>query len=112
MGTREQPTNSGIVGPPLSFLVDGKQYIPVQSGWGLDARSIQARLNSLDLGLAKLVAERRSSPEVPTLSKELYNEPWLQLSRQSPTYHPSRRRVQACSGSGRRIRQPGQGRWH
>jgi alcohol dehydrogenase (cytochrome c) len=42
----EFPTNSGIVGPPSSFLVDGKQYIAVQSGWGLDARSIQARLNT------------------------------------------------------------------
>jgi alcohol dehydrogenase (cytochrome c) len=42
----EYPTNSGIVGPPASFLVDGKQYIAVQSGWGLDARSIQARLNT------------------------------------------------------------------
>jgi alcohol dehydrogenase (cytochrome c) len=42
----EFPTNSGIVGPPMSFLVDGKQYIAVQAGWGLDARSIQARLNT------------------------------------------------------------------
>ena len=42
----EFPTNSGIVGPPASFLLDGKQYIAVQSGWGLDARSIQARLDT------------------------------------------------------------------
>jgi alcohol dehydrogenase (cytochrome c) len=26
--------------------LDGKQYIVVQSGWGLDARSIQARLDT------------------------------------------------------------------
>jgi alcohol dehydrogenase (cytochrome c) len=42
----EFPTNSGIVGPPASFLLDGKQYIAVQSGWGLDAKSIQARLDT------------------------------------------------------------------
>ena len=42
----EFPTNSGIVAPPASFLLDGKQYIAVQSGWGLDARSIQARLDT------------------------------------------------------------------
>jgi alcohol dehydrogenase (cytochrome c) len=42
----EFPTNSGIVGPAASFLLDGKQYIAVQSGWGLDARSIQARLET------------------------------------------------------------------
>ena len=52
----EFPTNSGIVGPPASFSVDGKQYIAVQSGWGLDARSIEARLNTLFPG---------KFPEVP-----------------------------------------------
>ena len=34
----EFPTNSGIIGQPSSFTVDGKQYIAVQSGWGVDAR--------------------------------------------------------------------------
>ena len=34
----EFPTNSGIIGQPSSFMVDGKQYIAVQSGWGVDAR--------------------------------------------------------------------------
>jgi alcohol dehydrogenase (cytochrome c) len=43
----EFPTNSGIVGQPSSFMVDGKQYIAVQSGWGIDARAMQARLNAL-----------------------------------------------------------------
>src|SRR4051794_356510 len=43
----EFPTNSGIVGQPSSFTVDGRQYIAVQSGWGIDARSMQSRLNRL-----------------------------------------------------------------
>ncbi|HYL35919.1 MAG TPA: methanol/ethanol family PQQ-dependent dehydrogenase [Bryobacteraceae bacterium] len=42
----EFPTNSGILGPPSSFAVDGKQYIAVQSGWGIDSRAMQARLNA------------------------------------------------------------------
>src|SRR4029077_7423266 len=41
----EFPTNSGIIGPASSFMVGGKQYIAVESGWGMDPRSIQARLN-------------------------------------------------------------------
>jgi len=43
----EFPTSSGITGQPVSFLVNGKQYIAVQSGWGVDARSMQAVLNTL-----------------------------------------------------------------
>ena len=43
----EFPTNSGITGQPVSFSVDGTQYIAVQSGWGIDARAMQARLNRL-----------------------------------------------------------------
>jgi alcohol dehydrogenase (cytochrome c) len=30
---------------PSSFQVDGKQYIAVQSGWGVDSARMQARLN-------------------------------------------------------------------
>ena len=30
-------TNSGIISPPSSFAVDGRQYIAVISGWGVDA---------------------------------------------------------------------------
>lgn len=30
----EFPTNSGIMGTPSSFMVDGTQYVAVQSGWG------------------------------------------------------------------------------
>ena len=37
-------TNSGVIGQPTSFSVDGQQYIAVQSGWGIDARAMQNRL--------------------------------------------------------------------
>jgi alcohol dehydrogenase (cytochrome c) len=43
----EFPTNSGIIGQPSSFSVDGRQYVAVQSGWGIDARSMQSGLNRL-----------------------------------------------------------------
>jgi len=52
----EFPTNSGVVGQPASFMVDGTQYIAVQSGWGVDARTMQARLNRIQPG---------SFPDVP-----------------------------------------------
>jgi alcohol dehydrogenase (cytochrome c) len=52
----EFPTNSGITGQPSSFAIDGKQYIAVASGWGVDARAMQARLNRLQPG---------KFPEVP-----------------------------------------------
>jgi alcohol dehydrogenase (cytochrome c) len=52
----EFPTNSGITGPPSSFSIDGRQYVAVQSGWGIDARGMQARLNRLSPG---------SFPDVP-----------------------------------------------
>src|SRR4029077_3662799 len=38
-------TGSGVNGVPVSFEIDGKQYIAVQSGWGVDAARMQARLN-------------------------------------------------------------------
>lgn len=43
----EYPTGSGVIGTPSSFIVDGKQYIAVQSGWGVDSRLMQSRLNAL-----------------------------------------------------------------
>jgi alcohol dehydrogenase (cytochrome c) len=43
----EFPTQSGITGVPVSFAVDGKQFIAVQSGWGVDGARMQARLNLL-----------------------------------------------------------------
>jgi alcohol dehydrogenase (cytochrome c) len=52
----EFPTNSGIIGQPSSFMVDGKQYVAVQSGWGIDARAMQGRLNAISPG---------KFPEVP-----------------------------------------------
>jgi alcohol dehydrogenase (cytochrome c) len=52
----EMPTNSGIIGVPTSFAVDGRQYVAVQSGFGLDSRSMQGRLNRLFPG---------EYPEVP-----------------------------------------------
>jgi alcohol dehydrogenase (cytochrome c) len=50
------PTNSGIYAPPSSFMVDGRQYIAVLSGWGQDARSMQARIDAASPG---------NFPEVP-----------------------------------------------
>lgn len=46
----EAATNSGVIGQPSSFVVDGTQYIAVQSGWGVDARGMQARLNTVAPG--------------------------------------------------------------
>jgi alcohol dehydrogenase (cytochrome c) len=43
----EFPTNSGIVAPPTSFAMDGKQYIAVHAGWGGDPRGMQSTLNRL-----------------------------------------------------------------
>ena len=52
----EFPTNSGILAPPSTFLLDGKQYIAVHAGWGGDSRSMQANLNRIFPG---------EYPEVP-----------------------------------------------
>ena len=52
----EFPTPSGVLGQPSTFMVDGKQYVAVQSGWGIDARAMQGRLNQLFPG---------KFPEVP-----------------------------------------------
>jgi alcohol dehydrogenase (cytochrome c) len=43
----EFPTSSGVIGQPSTFLVDGKQYVAVQSGWGVDSRAMQRRLDGL-----------------------------------------------------------------
>ena len=40
-----QRTNSGVVGVPVSYAVDGQQYVAVQSGWGVDAQRKQEFLN-------------------------------------------------------------------
>jgi alcohol dehydrogenase (cytochrome c) len=52
----EFPTTSGVLGQPSTFTLDGKQYVAVLSGWGVDSRSMQARLNALSPG---------DFPEVP-----------------------------------------------
>jgi alcohol dehydrogenase (cytochrome c) len=52
----EYPTNSGVIGQPSSFTLNGRQYIAVQSGWGIDARGMQNRLNAIRPG---------EFPEVP-----------------------------------------------
>jgi len=44
----QQKTNSGVTGVPSSFEVDGKQYIAVQSGWGVDAQRMQDSLVKID----------------------------------------------------------------
>lgn len=40
-------TNSGIMAPPSSFAVDGKQYIAVVSGWGVDPEFQQGLISNL-----------------------------------------------------------------
>jgi len=40
-------TSSGIIAPPSSFSVDGKQYIGVVSGWGVDPAFQQGLMNDL-----------------------------------------------------------------
>jgi alcohol dehydrogenase (cytochrome c) len=52
----EYPTNSGILAPPTSFTIDGKQYIAILSGWGGDSRGMQGTLNGMFPG---------EFPEVP-----------------------------------------------
>jgi alcohol dehydrogenase (cytochrome c) len=52
----EFPTISGVAAVPVSFQVDGRQYIAVQSGWGVDPAKMQARMNLLFPG---------KYPEVP-----------------------------------------------
>ncbi len=38
-------TNSGVIGVPSTYEVDGVQYIAVQSGWGVDAASMTRRID-------------------------------------------------------------------
>jgi alcohol dehydrogenase (cytochrome c) len=52
----EYPTNSGILAPPTTFTIDGKQYLAVHAGWGGDSRGMQATLDRLFPG---------EFPEVP-----------------------------------------------
>ena len=38
------PTTSGILAPPSTFTVDGKQYVAVESGWGGDSSADAGQL--------------------------------------------------------------------
>ena len=53
----EQKTNSGIVGMPVAYEVDGTQYIAVQSGWGVDAQRIQDALVTNNIGIENNVPQ-------------------------------------------------------
>jgi len=43
----EYQTTSGIVAPPTTFRVNGKQYLAVLAGWGGDPRGMQNTLNRI-----------------------------------------------------------------
>ena len=53
----EYTTNSGIIAPPTSFAVNGKQYIAVQSGWGGDARGMAGAVGRIFPGEVPNVPE-------------------------------------------------------
>ena len=53
----EQKTNSGIVGMPIAYEVDGTEYIAVQSGWGVDAQRIQDALAGDNVGIENNVPQ-------------------------------------------------------
>ncbi len=53
----EQKTNSGIVGMPVAYEVDGTEYIAIQSGWGVDAQRIQDALTTNNIGLENNVPQ-------------------------------------------------------
>lgn len=40
----EFPLNSGVIAPPSTFMLDGKQYLALNVGWGGDGMGIQAGL--------------------------------------------------------------------
>ena len=52
----KQRTNSGVIGVPSTYEVDGVQYVAVLSGWGVDAARKQDLLNPL-LGTSTYVPQ-------------------------------------------------------
>jgi alcohol dehydrogenase (cytochrome c) len=42
----EHETPSGILAPPTMFMVDGKQYLAVHSGWGGDSAGMNNTINT------------------------------------------------------------------
>jgi alcohol dehydrogenase (cytochrome c) len=53
----EQKTNSGIMGMPMAYEVDGTEYIAIQSGWGVDAQRIQDALAGNHIGIESNVPQ-------------------------------------------------------
>lgn len=43
----ELPMPSGVMGVPVSYEIDGEQYIAVQSGWGVDGERIQSAVTAV-----------------------------------------------------------------
>ena len=41
----EYRTSSGIIGVPVSYEIDGVQYVAVQAGWGIDAQRMQGAID-------------------------------------------------------------------
>ena len=42
---RKAATNSGVIGVPSTYAIDGVQYVAVQSGWGVDAVGMGRRID-------------------------------------------------------------------
>src|ERR1700733_5232412 len=53
----EQKTNSGIMGMPMAYEVDGTEYIAVPPGWGVDAQRIQDALSGDNVGVENNVPQ-------------------------------------------------------
>ncbi len=53
----EYPTNSGITAVPSTFMVGGKQYVAVQSGWGVDAERKQDVFRTIIPGYGEQVPQ-------------------------------------------------------
>ncbi len=43
----ETKLNTGVIGVPVSYAVDGVQYVAVQAGWGVDADRMLGGINKL-----------------------------------------------------------------
>jgi alcohol dehydrogenase (cytochrome c) len=43
----EFAANSGVIGVPSTFEVDGEQYVAVQAGWGVDAQRMQGAFDAV-----------------------------------------------------------------
>ncbi|WP_256375391.1 ubiquinol-cytochrome c reductase iron-sulfur subunit [Bradyrhizobium sp. WSM3983] len=53
----EQKTNSCIMGTPMSYEIDGTQYVAIQSGWGVDAQRIPDALATNNIGIESNVPQ-------------------------------------------------------